>query len=99
MKSCYKFVIVMLAFLWAVAAYATCDSIGSNDFFTDKDHPLASDSNNGSENAPFVTIQKLVDTLQAGDCGFVRQSNAPYFEDVRKSGAASAGITIDNCRS
>ncbi|MDJ0757886.1 MAG: right-handed parallel beta-helix repeat-containing protein [Woeseiaceae bacterium] len=93
--STYRFFIIG-AFLFAsIRVEASCVSAEDGDLFTDKDHPSASDSNVGSRERPFATIQKLVDSVQPGDCGFIRSSAEPYFEDVRKSGSNRGGITLD----
>ncbi len=67
--------------------------------YTDKDHPSASDSNDGRYTAdggtgPFKTIQKLVDSLETGMTGYVRESGSPYKENLRKSGSSVGGITF-----
>lgn len=68
-----------------------CTTPGPNDLYTDKDDPTASDSNDGryrkdGGTGPFKTIQRLVDALQPGQCGFVRASLTPYFEKSFKGG-------------
>lgn len=90
-----RFVVGILVFASASVAHAACDVAADGDYFVDKDHPAANDSNVGSADLPFVTIQHMIDLLGPGDCAFVRESSVPYFEDVRKSGSNRGGITID----
>ncbi len=84
--------------LFALTAHANdCTTPAAGDFYVDKDNG-GSDSNNGhytkdGGTGPFKTIQKLVDTLQAGQCGFVRQSSTPYYENTWRNGDYS-GITF-----
>lgn len=91
-----------------------CSTAIANAYYVDKDHPNSSDSNNGqyasndqrvaatlrhqNGNGPFKTIQKLIDTLQGGQCGFVRASSTAYTEVNYRSGAISPmqGILVRN---
>jgi len=80
------------------ASAQTCATPGPNDLYVDKDNPGASDSNNGhytsaGGSGPFKTIQHLVDVIQPGQCGFVRQSKTPYYENTYRIGDYS-GVTF-----
>jgi len=59
-------------------------------------HPTGSDSNPGTIEAPWRTIQKALDSLRPGERVLVREGT--YSEDLRMtgSGTASAPITISN---
>jgi hypothetical protein len=89
-------VIVMM--LYTVAAHAqSCTTPGPSDFYTDKDNAGASDSNDGhyvqnGGKGPFKTIQHLADVLQPGQCGFVRKSATPYFENNYRAGDYSGVV-------
>ena len=81
-----------------------------NALYVDKDHPDASDDNNGiykkdGGTGPFKTITKLISTLVAGQTGYIRGASTPYAEEgtnidarvglqVLNSGTALAPITI-----
>ena len=56
--------------------------------------PTGSDSATGTQDAPFRTAQKLVDSLGAGDTGCLR--GGTYAEDVRmdNGGASGAPLTL-----
>ncbi len=66
-------------------------------YYVDKDHPNASDSNDGlSEANPFASISKLTETIQAGATGLIKEAATPYFEDYRLSGQSWGGPTFSN---
>jgi len=46
-----------------------------------REHPQASDDNDGSEDRPFQTIQRAAEVLQAGECAVIHQG--VYREHVR----------------
>ena len=71
------------------------NSIDPNAFYVDKDHANASNSNSGTAEAPWKTIQHAVNQLQPGNRLYVRASVEPYFEPYRKGGSNWGGITID----
>jgi len=84
--------------VFSVAAHAQCASPAAGDFYVDKDNGSASDGANGhyttsGGTGPFKTIQHLVDVLQPGQCGWVRQSATPYYENTWRAGDYS-GITF-----
>lgn len=77
-----------------------CLTPSANDLYVDKDASDASDNNNGRYDSnggtgPFATIQKLVNTLAPGQCGWVKASAKPYYEVGKVSGAPTAGITFN----
>ncbi|WP_010182949.1 T9SS type A sorting domain-containing protein [Aquimarina agarilytica] len=53
-----------------------------------------SNSNNGTKNSPFKTIQKAADVVQAGDVIFIRRGVYKEKITVRKSGTAGKWIKI-----
>jgi hypothetical protein len=65
-------------------------------YYVDQNHPQASDSNPGTEDLPWKTIQKAANTVLAGDTVIVKTGN--YDERVilpsGKSGTESAKITF-----
>jgi len=65
-------------------------------YYVDQNHPNASDSNPGTEELPWKTIQKAANTVLAGDTVIVKTGN--YDERVilpsGKSGTGSAKITF-----
>ena len=85
-------------------------SINNNALYVDKDHPNASDNNDGiykkyGGTGPFKTITKLLSVLSEGQTGYIRSSQTPYSEtgtnidsrtgiQVLKSGTPEAPITI-----
>lgn len=102
MNRCTTFLCALLVIFsvgYSVAARAqSCTTPGPNDLYVDKDAAGASDSNNGhyvtnGGTGPFLTIQHLVDVIQPGQCGFVRQSTTPYYENTYRAGDYS-GITF-----
>jgi hypothetical protein len=85
---------------FSVAAHAQqCATPAATDFYVDKDNASASDSANGhytttsGGTGPYKTIQHLVDTLQPGQCGWVKASATPYYENTWENGDYS-GITF-----
>ena len=46
-------------------------------YYVDQDHPNASDSNPGTEDLPWLTIQKAADTVWAGDTVIVKNGSYP----------------------
>ena len=63
--------------------------------YVDKDHSSASNSNDGSQNSPWLTIQHAVNQLKPGNLLYVKAASQPYFEPYRASGNDKGGITID----
>lgn len=47
-------------------------SVSATDYYVDKSHPSASDSNPGSESMPWSTIQRAANVLVAGDRVYVK---------------------------
>eukprot|EP00213_Chloropicon_mariensis_P002047 CAMPEP_0197482010 /NCGR_PEP_ID=MMETSP1309-20131121/51088_1 /TAXON_ID=464262 /ORGANISM="Genus nov. species nov., Strain RCC998" /LENGTH=82 /DNA_ID=CAMNT_0043024413 /DNA_START=185 /DNA_END=430 /DNA_ORIENTATION=+ len=79
-----------------IAHGQSAEEIDPNALYVDKDHPNASDGNDGryqqmGGTGPLKTIQALVDALKPGMTGYVRESVEPYFQDHRASGAAFGG--------
>lgn len=67
------------AFWWMLAKMAGWDT-QQNLFFVDKNHPDADDTNPGTIDLPWRTIQKAFNTVQAGDSVVIRQGT--YFENL-----------------
>ncbi len=49
-------------------------------YHVDKDHPSASDSNDGSLASPWATVQKATQTLGPGEGVYIHESGVPYDE-------------------
>ena len=101
MGSITRFLLLLsVAFCLPLVAYGqTTNEIDPNALYVDQDHPNASDENDGryqemGGTGPFKTIQTLVDALEPGMTGYVRESSNPYFQDYRASGATFGGITF-----
>jgi hypothetical protein len=98
-KRAYALAITVLGFVSVAAHAQSCATPAPTDFYVDKDNSAASDSANGhyttasGGTGPFKTIQHLVNTLQAGQCGWVRASATPYYENTFSAGDY-AGITF-----
>lgn len=63
-------------------------------YYVDQSHSSANDSNSGTLNSPWKTIQHAAETLEAGDTVFIRQG--VYYENIyfENSGNATAGHII-----
>jgi parallel beta-helix repeat protein len=63
-------------------------------YYVDQGHPGASDGNDGSEDSPWLTVQKAAETATAGDTVYIK--NGVYYEIVsaRHSGTAGNAITF-----
>lgn len=60
-----------------------------------KDHSSASDSNAGTQSAPFLTLQRLADQMVSQNkSGYVVAASTPYQELRKISGAPHGGMTI-----
>lgn len=87
----FKYLLLFSLFLPGLALSET--------YYTDKDHPDASDNNNGiyredGGTGPFETIQRLADQLAPGDTGYIRQSAQPYVERYRDPSLTFGGVTL-----
>ena len=89
-----KTITIIMLFLGIIPLSAELN-IDSNTFYVDKDHPSASNTNVGSENMPWETIQHGVNQLSAGQRLYVKASQTPYFEPYRASGSNIGGMTIN----
>ncbi|MDO6424868.1 right-handed parallel beta-helix repeat-containing protein [Saccharophagus degradans] len=89
--------------LFAVNALATeCEEPADGDLIVDKDWHLSNEpaeapdgkypENGGT--GPFETIQQMLDVIQPGDCGFVKESAEPYRELTGKRGQSIVGNTF-----
>ncbi|AUP79709.1 hypothetical protein C1H87_13730 [Flavivirga eckloniae] len=62
-------------------------TIDPNAFYVDKDHTEASDENDGryvedGGTGPWKTIQKMLNTLEAGQVGYVKEASTPYIPET-----------------
>jgi parallel beta-helix repeat protein len=69
-------------------------SIAANNYYVDNAHPSASDTNPGTEDAPWLTIQHAADEAQPGDTIIVKQGQYDERVVVRNSGTAEAKISF-----
>jgi hypothetical protein len=81
-------------FMLAAAAFPARAALGA-DYYVDQNHAAASDSNPGTEDQPWLTIQHGADTAVAGDNVYVKEGT--YAERVHpgNSGSADAAITFE----
>ncbi|KAA0003386.1 MAG: hypothetical protein FE048_01635 [Thermoplasmata archaeon] len=63
-----------------------------NIYYVDQNHPLASDSNPGTEDLPWLTVQKAADTMVAGDTVYIKEGI--YNERVIPKNSGSPGNYI-----
>ena len=84
---------IMVVFPAALIAFLLLVSFQSRatTYYVDKNKPNASDSNPGTQNEPWATIQKGIDVAQAGDTVFI--NSAVYNEQLtmKRSGNTSEG--------
>jgi hypothetical protein len=69
-------------------------SLFATNYYVSNLHPLAADSNPGTENLPFKTIQKGINVALAGDTVFVKPGIYPERLTMQRSGTASNPIVI-----
>lgn len=83
------FLIIILFVINSLGNY-----IFSNTYYVDQNHSQASNSNPGSINLPWLTIQHAAETLVAGDTVYIR--NGIYNENVFtiRGGNTSAGYIV-----
>lgn len=76
----------------AVGTVALTPWAQAADYYVDSGHASASDSNSGTEQAPWLTIQHAADSVAAGDTVHVKQGT--YDERIVLSTGGSAGSII-----
>ncbi len=70
------------AFWWMMAKMAGWGQEQST-FYVDKNNPIASDANRGTENEPWLTIQHAVEKVQSGDT--IKVAQGIYNENITLS--------------
>lgn len=70
--------------------FANVNNLTSSGYYVDNSHPRASDSNSGSAESPWLTIQHAADILKAGDVCFVKEG--AYYERITP---ANSGQSIN----
>jgi hypothetical protein len=63
-------------------------------YYVDQSHPMASDSNAGSEDAPWLTIQHAADVMRAGDTTYVRAGIYEERVQAKNSGELGNPVTF-----
>ncbi len=66
-------VVFSLVFPIHLKANSSTSSYEGNVYYVDQSHPLANDSNPGTENLPWKTISKAASVLKAGDTVYVKE--------------------------
>jgi hypothetical protein len=98
MKSCITRILLvipwMMFFIWLLfqsSAQAVADGAI---YYVDQGHPGASDSNSGSEDNPWLTIQHAADVMQAGDTTYVVAGTYEERVQAKHSGELDKPITF-----
>jgi parallel beta-helix repeat protein len=89
--------VLILALLTMLGQAASAAPLRSTDtlasvYYVDQGHPGASDGNDGSEDHPWLTVQKAADTAVAGDVVYIK--NGTYYEIVTANHSGTAGNPI-----
>lgn len=63
-------------------------------YYVDQDHPAASDENPGTEDLPWMTIQKAADTVDPGDIVYVKTGVYDERVLINRGGTSVAKITF-----
>ncbi|RYY76894.1 MAG: DUF1565 domain-containing protein [Gammaproteobacteria bacterium] len=74
----------------SVASSSSVAQLGTNYYVS----PSGNDSNNGSINAPFKTIQRAANLVNAGDTVYVRSGTYNETIDIKRSGSSNSGLRI-----
>lgn len=85
--------LVLLLGLLAAAAAAPVTPVGQ-DYYVDQNHPLANDSNDGSQAAPWLTIQHAADVASAGDTVYVKAGLYPERVIPKNSGTPGYPVSF-----
>ncbi len=65
-----------------------------HEYYVDQNHPLASDSNDGSQSTPWLTIQHAADIASAGDTVYVKLGLYPERVVPQNSGAPGSPVAF-----
>jgi hypothetical protein len=69
-------------------------AFGSAIYYVDQNHPMASDSNIGSEDSPWLTIQHAADVMRAGDTTYVKAGIYEERVQAKNSGESGNPVTF-----
>lgn len=102
MNTFRKFIAVCLLGVSTGTFAANCELVEDGDLFVDKDWHATNTATGAPDGrypanggvAPFAGIQAMLDVIEPGQCGFVRESQEPYYEIGRKSGTIFSGHTF-----
>jgi hypothetical protein len=72
----YRSVVLLLVLL------IVPQSLEATSYFVDKDHPNAGDNNPGTEDLPWKSIEKAVNTAIAGDTVFFKMASTDYMVNI-----------------
>ena len=89
--------VVQLTILVLLLIFVSYSAAWANIYYVSKSHPNASNSNPGTLNLPWLTIQHAINMLRAGDTVYIRQGT--YYESlsmVTYSGTLYKPITFQN---
>jgi len=78
-------------FSFAVIFFALALHVRAAEYFVAFD---GTDSNNGSQERPFRTIQKAADTMKAGDTCYVRSGLYRQVVRLKRSGSKDKPVTL-----
>jgi hypothetical protein len=84
-----------LAAIWAILAAA--GNLRAASYVVDQSAPGAADTNPGTENKPWTTVQHAADTAKAGDTVCVMEGNYPERVTLKNSGAEGTPVVFRSC--
>lgn len=83
-KGVYMYKVLVIVLIWGAIHISSLTSWATT-YYVDKNNANASNSNSGTENSPWLTIQHAVDIVKAGDSVYIR--SGIYAERVDLTGS------------